>query len=514
MPSSQAMLESAMREADAAWRQRDVVACERALQKALRIRPAHTPALQLLTQAQLLRGDTARALQTITKAVKSAPRVGGLRLIQAECYELEGNGEGALGAYHEAAKLLPGDPRGLCGEASVLERMHHLDEAQEVAERAQSLFPKSPVALTMIAKVLRRQGDPERAESSLLDAIAHAQTDLDRYPPLFELAKLLDGLGHYDSAFERFKQANHAQAAAHGMVPIPDDPALAMCDETKSFTATHYESWRDDAPDSSERIAFLFGFPRSGTTMTDRILGAHGDVVILEEQPTIREMHASLIKVSPDGKPIRDLYPAMDSNSVAVLRSAYTQAVRSRLTSKQARLWKDGKMLVIDKFPLQITAIASISRVLPDAKVMVALRDPRDVCLSSFMQSFSLNRSMAQLLDLQSAGRYYNKIMGTWLETRDRLALDWLEIRYEDTVHDFESQARRVLGFLGLDWNDSLGEFHRHAPGTLVSTPSYEAVSKPINSKAIGRWKNYSRHITDLVELLDPIVHRLGYEPS
>ena len=71
-----------------------------------------------------------------------------------------------------------------------------------------------------------------------------------------------------------------------------------------------------------------------------------------------------------------------------------------------------------------------------------------------------------------------------------------------------------MLGFLGLDWNDSLGEFHRHAPGTLVSTPSYEAVSKPINSKAIGRWKNYSRHIADLIELLDPIVHRLGYEPS
>lgn len=507
------MLENAMGEASAAWHAGDAGACERALQKALRIRPSHVSALRMLTQVHLLRGDTTRALQTSTQAVKASSKDGSLKLIQAECYELEGNGEGALGAYREAAKLAPNEPRAICGEASVLERMHQLAEAQHVAERAYHLFPSSPIALTMLAKVLRRQGNSERAEALLLDAIEHAEGPIDRYPPLFELAKLLDELGRYDAAFERFEQANRAQAIAHGMDPIPEDPTLAMCDEARSFTAEQFQKWKDEAPQSAERIAFLFGFPRSGTTMTDRILGAHDDVVILEEQPTIREMHASLIKVSPDGKPLRDLYPEMDPNGVAILRSAYIQAVRTRLTSKQARHWKDGKLLVIDKFPLQITAIASISRVLPEAKVLIALRDPRDVCLSSFMQSFSLNRSMAQLLDLQAATDYYNRIMGMWLDIRDRLALDWLEIRYEDTVNNFENQARRVLGFLGLQWSDSLGEFHRHAPGTLVSTPSYEAVSKPINTNAIGRWKNYAPHLTEMAKQLDPIVHRFGYEP-
>ncbi|RNC82283.1 MAG: sulfotransferase family protein [Phycisphaera sp.] len=507
------MLENAMREASAAWHAGDTGGCERALQKAMRIRPFYVPALRLLAQVHLLRGDTTRALQVSSKAVKASPRDGDLRLRQAECYELEGDGDGALGAYREAAKLMPNEPRSLCGEASVLERMHHLEEAQAVAERAQALFPTSPVALTMLAKILRRRGESARAERLLIDAIEQAEEPLDRYPPLFELAKLLDGLGRYDAAFERFTEANQAQAVAHGMDPIPNDPALAGCDDARSFSAKQFKGWQAAAPESTERVAFLFGFPRSGTTMTDRILGAHHDVVILEEQPTIREMHASLIKVSPDGKPIRDLYPAMDSKGVAVLRSAYTQAVRARLTSKQARRWKDGKILVIDKFPLQITAIASISRVLPDAKVMIALRDPRDVCLSSFMQSFSLNRSMAQLLDLQTASKHYNTIMGMWLDIRDRLALDWLEVRYEDTVTDFENQARKVLGFLGLQWSESLGEFHRHAPGTLVSTPSYEAVSKPINTQAIGRWKNYASHLTEMAEQLDPIVRRLGYEP-
>lgn len=513
MPSPQTMLENAMREASAAWHAGDTGGCQRALQKALRLRPSHTPALRLLVQIHLLRGDTTRALQANTKAVKASPKDAGLRLNQAECFELEGDGVGALGAYREAAKLMPTDPRGLCGEASVLERMHQLDEARQVAERAREQYPKSPIVLTMLAKVLRRTGDPDQAEGLLLEAIELADGPLDLYPPLFELAKLLDGLGRYDAAFERFEQANRAQAMAHGMNPIPEDPALAMCDETRAFTAEHFRTWRDQAPDSDERIAFLFGFPRSGTTMTDRILGAHKDVVILEEQPTIREMHSSLINISPDGKPIRDLYPSMKSNGVAILRSAYKQAVRARLTSRQARDWKDGKLLVIDKFPLQLTAIASISRVLPDARVMIALRDPRDVCLSSFMQSFSLNRSMAQLLNLQSASRHYNAIMGLWLDIRDRLALDWMEIRYENTVNDFEDQARQVLGFLGLEWSEALGEFHRHAPGTLVSTPSYEAVSKPINTKAIGRWKNYAPHLAEMTRELDPIVRRLGYEP-
>ncbi len=517
MATSQKMIESLLIKAGEAQHRGDLDAAEHALTQVVKLRPAHAGGWARLTSIHQYRGDTARALNSIRKAVKAQPREGRLRLTLAECCELEGDGPGALEAYRAAAQLLPAEPRGLCGEASVLERMHMLDEARAAAEQAAKKFPNSAIAATMLARVLRRQGEPDRALDLLHAALDLAPKPEDEFPAAFELGKLLDKLARYDEAFAAFERANRAQAIAANLETIPPDPAIGVCDEVRTFTEDQFAQWRREAEQSKpmpERVAFLFGFPRSGTTMTDRILGSHPDVVILEEQPTIREMHAALHKVSPDGKPICDLYPAMTTAQIEMLREAYRSAVRKRLLAKDARRWKSGELLVIDKFPLQITAIGTISRVLPAAKVMVALRDPRDACLSAYMQSFGLNRSMMQMLELNRTAEYYNAIMGMWADVRGRLAVDWLEVRYEETVEHFESQAKRVLGFLGLPWSDALGEFHRHQPGTLVSTPSYEAVSRPINRDAIGRWKNYRPHVAELISALAPMVERFGYEQA
>ena len=507
------MIDNLLRQASDAWNKGDVQSADRAVQQALRLKPNHAGALRRMATIYQFRGDTTKALSFLKKSAKATPSDGTLQLSLAGMYEQEGDGPGAIEAYRRAAALLPNEPRGLCGQASVLERMHLLDEAKESATQALAKFPDSAIAATIMARILRRQGDPEGARSLLEQSLGkRSLPPEDEYPAAFEYAKLLDTLGEYDLAFEAFSRANTAQARLAGVQAGAEDPAARVCDEIRTFSREDFASWRHSAKPMPERIAFLFGFPRSGTTMTDRILGAHDDVVIIEEQPTIRAMHAALGRVSPELKPIPELYPSMNTDQIELLREAYRQAIRQRLSSRDARRWKEGKLLVLDKFPLQITSIATISRVLPEAKVLVALRDPRDVCLSCFMQSFSLNRSMVQLLDLKRTSTYYTRVMSMWADIRDRLALDWLEVRYEDTVADFAAQTARVLGFLGLDTSADLSEFHRHEPGTLISTPSYEAVSKPINSKAIGRWKNYQDHIQELIESLRPMVERFGYE--
>ncbi len=517
MPTTQKMIESLLSKAALARQAGDLDGAVHALTQVVKLRSSHAGAWSQLASIHQYRGDTSSALSAIRKAAQAQPRDGSLRLTLAEACELEGDGPGAIEAYRAGAELLPKEPRGLCGEASILERMHLLDEAREAAQRAFDRFPASPVAGTMLARVLRRQGETDRALELLQAVLSGALKPEDEYPAAFELGRLLDKLGRFEEAFEAFARANRSQARAAGMDQIPPDPVVNLCAEVQTFSADQFAQWRKDAADARpmpERIAFLFGFPRSGTTMTDRILSTHPDVVVLEEKPLIREMHASLATISPEGRPIRELYPAMTARQIEIMREAYRSAVRKRLTAKDARRWKSGELVVVDKFPLQITAIGTISRVLPEAKVMVALRDPRDVCLSAFMQSFALNRSMAQFLSLEKATAYYNAIMGMWADVRQRLALDWLEVRYEDTVANFDAQARRVLAFLGLAWSNSLGKFHRHQPGTLVSTPSYEAVSKPINTDAIARWKNYRAQLGTLDHDLQGLVERFGYEPA
>lgn len=510
------MVDSAMREAGEAWRRGNSAATVRALEKAVRLRPNFVKALTQLSAVLQYRGDMTQALQVTKKAIAADPKNSEHHISIAVIYELLSDGENAMRAFETASKLNPSDPRGLCGMASVYERMHMLDKAQDAIEAAVETFPDSAVANTIHAKILRRQGEQDRALAILNDVLESAATDDDTYPAAFEKAKLLDKLGKYPEAFEAFTLANKSQARASRMDPIPANPAVSLCQTLRSFTAEHHKQWRYETPlkPMKERVAFLFGFARSGTTMTDRILGAHDQVVVFEELPTIREMHAALHGLDPAGRPIAKLYPDMKPEQVEKLRAAYRQAVMKRLTPEQTKRWKEGELLVLDKYPLELSAIGSIARVLPESKVLVAIRDPRDVCLSCFMQQFSLNISMAQLLTPQSAATYFNHLIGMWLDIRDRLAVDWLEVRYEDTVSDFGAQARRVLEFLELPWDETLGEFHMHTPGTLISTPSYEAVSRPINADAIGRWKKYREQISDTIEQLAPIVERLGYEPA
>ena len=503
-----------MKDASDAWNRGDLDGAESALKRVLARQPKNPGALRSMGLVHTHRGDAVRALEVIRRAATVLPRDHGMHLQLAEACEAVGDGEGAVRAYRKARELQPNDPLAMCGEASVLERMHQLDESRALAREAVSRFPESCEANVALARAERRISGAEVSLPIFERALELAEKPNQRAVVLYDLGKALDKLGRYADAFDAYTRANDALGESVGEMAVADDPALALCDEVRRIPAEQFASWRESHEARGPRTAFLFGFPRSGTTMTDRILNSHKDVLVLEEKPNIRAIHLALGRFFDERLPLDELLPRLTPDQIELLRTEYREAVRARLGARDARRWKDGKLLVIDKFPLQLTSIGTISRVMPEAKVMIALRDPRDACLSCFMQAFSLNLSMAQFLDLERTARSYNAVMGMWAEVRDRVALDTLEVRYEDTVSDFEAQARRVLSFLELDWDDALREFNRVRPGTLVSTPSYEAVTRPINRDAIGRWKNYREQLAPLAESVAPLVEAFGYEPA
>jgi hypothetical protein len=128
------------------------------------------------------------------------------------------------------------------------------------------------------------------------------------------------------------------------------------------------------------------------------------------------------------------------------------------------------------------------------------------------MQDFDLNSSMIHLLSLDRAVRFYAHVMGAWLHFRDIITLSHATVRYEDTVQDLEVETRRLIDHLGLEWEPGILEFHGHAAERAISTPSYAAVSEPVHTRAIGRWKNYRQQFAPLLGTLDPFVREFGYE--
>jgi hypothetical protein len=251
---------------------------------------------------------------------------------------------------------------------------------------------------------------------------------------------------------------------------------------------------------------FLVGFPRSGTTMTEQILAAHSGIITLEERhfvEAVRYEWARIVGANPD---IGWMADQLDAEHILQLRSFYREKVESDLEAPI------GSATVIDKLPLNIMHIGLINLIFPDAKIVVAIRDPRDACLSCFMQDFELNSAMIHFLSLEQTVEFYTQVMGAWLHFRDIVSLSQLVVRYEDIVQNLEREARQLIDFIGLDWEPGILQFHQKAKNRVILTPSYTAVTEPVHARAIGRWRNYRQQFNPLMPRLEPFIDEFGYE--
>ena len=209
------------------------------------------------------------------------------------------------------------------------------------------------------------------------------------------------------------------------------------------------------------------------------------------------------------GAPLVDALDALRPAQIADLRAVYRQA-SDELLARDGR----GAYLLLDKNPMQLTSAPLISRVFPDARVILAIRDPRDVCLSCFQQSFSPSHTSLNFLEIERTARYYAAAMGMWLDQERHYAFAVHRFRYEDLTADLEAHARAMVAFLGLKWDDDVLKFHERTVVRPVNTPSYEAITEPVHRGAVGRWRNYRTHLEPVLPTLEPFARAFGYEPA
>jgi hypothetical protein len=127
------------------------------------------------------------------------------------------------------------------------------------------------------------------------------------------------------------------------------------------------------------------------------------------------------------------------------------------------------------------------------------------------MQQLPLNPVSVHYLTLGGTANKYATTMRAWIKIRGILQNPWIEIRYEDMVADLEDQARKVLEFLGLEWDQGVLDYHRRAQSKHVHSPTYEAVTKPIYTSSVARWRNYSKQLEPHMSILQPFIDEFGY---
>ncbi len=168
---------------------------------------------------------------------------------------------------------------------------------------------------------------------------------------------------------------------------------------------------------------------------------------------------------------------------------------------------------MIDKNPSLTVFVPAFIRIFPEAKFLVAIRDPRDVCLSCFMQPlFPTGPLSSTYPSFEATVARYAAVMGFWQAMKPLIPNPWLEVRYEDLVDDLGSVARRTLEFLGVPWDESVLNFQQKAWNKLVRSPTYADVRKPVSKSAVGRWRNYQRYLEPHLAKLAPFVKAFNYE--
>jgi tetratricopeptide (TPR) repeat protein len=493
--------------------------------QALLRRPGHAQALQLLGVIALDAGEYAAARRHL-EAVARPDRVT-LNMIGVAAQRL-GDGEAAraaftragelglvdgwrnlavsessdtgkrIAAYQRALALAPDDAAAHAGLAQAFEGRHDLVRAREHAGAALRADPANAAARLALARVLMREKDFSGAEAAVAPLVQSPNTPAEqRILAIGLIGDARDRRGDARGAFEAFTAANQLTLQLHGAW-LSATERLYHPDNVRRMREAveriDVASWPADAKERAP--AFLIGFPRSGTTLLDQILSSHSGIVCLEES---EHFSAAL------GEVIADMARLWDSHSI-------TEGECARIRqSYWRRVGAPEDAIVVDKFPLNIVVLPLTRRVFPRAKIILALRDPRDVVLSCYQQRFAINAAMAQLLDLRSAGAYYDLVMSLLEACRERLKLNLLQARYEDVVGNLESETHRLCAFLGVPFEPNMLNYRETALGREVATPSARQVIEPLYTRSIGRWRRYEQHLQPVLPILAPWARRYGY---
>jgi len=152
-----------------------------------------------------------------------------------------------------------------------------------------------------------------------------------------------------------------------------------------------------------------------------------------------------------------------------------------------------------------------IAKFFPSAKILLALRDPRDVILSCFRRRFRMSPSMYELLALDTAAQYYAATMEICDFARREFTLANFVSRYEDLVGEFEPSVRALCAFLGIEFDEAMRDFAQKARGRMIRTPSSAQVARGLYRSGMEQWRSYAKNLAPAMPVLAPWIGKLGY---
>jgi len=438
----------------------------------------------------------AAALEEARKLLRIDPRHRAFRTVYATACVGLGDHEEALRVYRELLTETPHNPELHLSVAHALKtqgRQAQAIEAYRAAAAARADFGDAYWSLANLKTY--RFADEELARMRALET-APATSLIDRYHLCFALGKALEDRGEYEESFRYYERGNAFKKSESrfdvGAMERNLRLQASLC--TREFLAARSGGGCDRADP-----IFIVGLPRAGSTLLEQILASHSQVEGTMELADIPRMVQQLAGRENRDTPSR--YPG--------LLAELTPAERLRLGEKyiaDTRVYRTGKPYFIDKMPNNFRHIGLIHLILPKARIIDARREPLACCLSNFKQLFASGQEFTY--SLEDLGRYYRaylEIMAHWDAV---LPGRILRVQHEELVEDLEHHVRRILDFVGLDFEPACLEFYKTERS--IRTASSEQVRQPIYREGLDQWRNFEPWLGPLRAALGELVGSRG----
>jgi len=410
----------------------------------------------------------------------------------------------ARALYEESVAAAPNVVQTMLGWARMEEADRNFARAAELLDRAEQIQPGHAGVKLSRAVLFGRTQEYDKA-LAILDSMKGPNGGLGPNE-LLEKGRLLDKIGRYDEAFEAYAEGKRMAREATGNVYL-DEVASNLIGRLKGFfqgtrlSFTPRATVRTDVP----QPVFILGFPRSGTTLTEQILTAHPKICAGDELPFINEITQIMPRMlnSPLAYPeaLAELWMGDQHEGLDNLRDYYLQRVRQLGILTPNATW------FTDKMPLNETHLGLIALLFPEAPLIHVLRHPLDIVLSVF--SNHLTHGFYCGFELETAARHYVRVMDLVESYRSEMTLRYLPIRYEDIVSDQEPNVRRVLDFIGVEFDQKCLNFTENK--RYARTASYAQVTEKLYDDSRYRYRHYRKHLEPVMAILEPVITRLGY---
>jgi tetratricopeptide (TPR) repeat protein len=415
----------------------------------------------------------------------------------------------ARALYEKSMRLKPDVIQTVLGFAKMEEADRKFEAALKLLDQADRIFPDNPSVQLTRATILARQKKPEAA----LAILDEPEASGDKPPVLLgpaelsEKGRLLDQLGRYDEAFAVFDVAKK-RALEFGARPYMAEAANELVARLRGFfidrrlaTLPRAETRRD-----MPQPIFIVGFPRSGTTLIEQTLSVHPRISAGDELPYINDITQIMPRLlaSPMNYPeaLAELWMGDQRDGLNELRDYYLSR------SSKSGIFREGADYFTDKMPLNETHLGLISLLFPKSPIIHVVRHPLDVLLSVY--SNHLTHGFYCAAQMESIAQHFVLMADLMQHYKQHLNMRFLSVRYEDVVVAQEKNVRKILDFIGVDFDEKCLRFEENT--RYARTASYAQVTEKLYDRSRYRYRPYLQHLAPVIERLTPVIERLGYK--